>query len=119
MHSYRGLAMTAGGERIAAVESVEGEAKTGARIVVRNATDGKIASTWQHKECSQCRVDGLAWSPDGKALAMIATDAKAGTATVAVLRDGKLTQAAVVKGVANTVRWSPDGRQLAFLATVG
>src|SRR5438067_13631062 len=90
MHSYRGLAMTAGGDRIAAVESVDGEPKTGARIVVRTAVDGKIASTWQNKECAHCRLDAPVWSPDGKAMAVIATDAKAGTATVAVLRDGKL-----------------------------
>jgi dipeptidyl aminopeptidase/acylaminoacyl peptidase len=119
VHSYRGLAMTAGGDRIAAVESVEGESKAGPRVVVRMAVDGKIASTWQHKDCSQCRVDGLTWSPDGKALALIATDAKAGAATVAVLRDGRFTPVTTVKGVANSVRWSPDGRQLAFLATVG
>ena len=119
VHSYRALAMTAGGDRIAVVESVEGESKAGARIVVRSAADGKIASTWQHKDCSQCRVDGLTWSPDGKALALIATDPKAGTATVAVLRDARFTPVTTVKGVANTVRWSPDGRQLAFLATVG
>ncbi|HEX8784579.1 MAG TPA: S9 family peptidase [Telluria sp.] len=119
MHSYRGLAMTPGGERVAAVETVDGEPKPAPRIVVRSTVDGRIASTYEDKACSQCRLDGPSWSPDGKALALIATDAKAGTATVTVLRDGKMTPVATVKGVANTVRWSPDGRQLSFLATVG
>jgi len=119
MHSYRSLAISASGERIAAVESVEGEPKNGPRIVVRDTATGKIASTFVQSDCTQCRIEAPVWSPDQSALALISTDAKAGTAAVYVLRDAKLTRVASIKGVANTVRWSPDGRQLAFLATVG
>jgi dipeptidyl aminopeptidase/acylaminoacyl peptidase len=119
MHSYRSLAISADGERLAALESVEGEPKTGPRIVVRDTATGKIVSTFVQSDCAQCRIEAPVWSTDQKAMALISTDPKAGTATVNVLRDGKLTPVAVVKGVANTVRWSPDGRQLAFLATVG
>lgn len=119
MRSYRSLAISGDGERLAAIEASEGEAKTGPRIVVRDTATGKVVSTFVQSDCTQCRIEAPVWSPDQKALALISTDAKAGTATVNVLRDGKLTPVAVVKGVANTVRWSPDGRQLAFLATVG
>jgi dipeptidyl aminopeptidase/acylaminoacyl peptidase len=119
MRSYRSLAISASGERIAAIESVDDEPKTGPRIVVRDTATGKIASSFVQSDCAQCRIEAPAWSPSGSAMALISTDAKAGTATIEVLRDGKLTPVASIKGVANTVRWSPDGRQLAFLATVG
>jgi len=119
LRTYRTLAMTANGERIAAVESVEGEAKTGPRVVVRDTATGRIASTWQKADCAQCRLESLAWSPDQKTLAAIVADPKAGTASVVLVRDGRMTTLTTVKGVAGAVRWSPDGRQVAFLATVG
>jgi dipeptidyl aminopeptidase/acylaminoacyl peptidase len=119
MRSYRSLAISGNGERIAALEAVEGEPKTGPRIVVRDTATGKIVSTFVQSDCAQCRIEAPVWSPDGSAMALISTDSKAGTATVHVLRDGQLKPVATVKGVAGSVRWSPDGRQLAFLATVG
>jgi dipeptidyl aminopeptidase/acylaminoacyl peptidase len=119
MRSYRMLAMTQDGGRIAAVEAVEGEARMGPRVVVRDTATGRIASTWQKADCAQCRLESLAWSPDQKTLAAIVADPKAGTAAVVLVRDGRATLLSTVKGVAGTVRWSPDGRQLAFLATVG
>ncbi|MCS0612936.1 S9 family peptidase [Massilia kyonggiensis] len=119
MRSYRTLAMTASGERIAAVEAVEGEARTGPRIVVRDTATGRIASTWQKADCAQCRLESLAWAPDQKTLAAIVADPRAGTASVVLVRDGRVTTLAAIRGVAGTVRWSPDGRQVAFLATVG
>ena len=119
MRTYRALAMAPGGAQIAAVEAVENEARTGPRVVVRDTATGRIASTWQHAECAHCRADSLAWSPDGRTLAAIVSDPKAGTASVVLLREGRLSLLSTVKGVAGTVRWSPDGRQIAFLATVG
>lgn len=119
MRTYRTLAMTASGERIAAVEAVEGEPKTGPRIVVRDTATGRIASTWQKSDCAPCRLESLAWSPDQKTLAAIVADPRAGTASVVLVRDGRVTTLATIGGVAGTVRWSPDGRQVAFLATVG
>lgn len=118
MRSYRALALDGAGERIAAIESVDGEAKAGPRVVVRERAGGRIATTYQ-SDCQGCRLDAPAWSPDGKALAVVGSDPKAGTATVYLLKDGRMSALASVKGVASTVRWSPDGRQLAFLATVG
>lgn len=117
MHGYRALAMTAGGERIAALESVDG-AKTAPRVTVRDTASGKVVATYDSASCGQCRFDAPVWSPDGNAIALIGTDAQARNAHVLVLQGGKLVTVATIKGVANTVRWSPDGRQLAFLATV-
>jgi dipeptidyl aminopeptidase/acylaminoacyl peptidase len=119
MRNYRSLAISGNGERIAALESVEGENKQAPRIVVRETATGQVVSLFEQSDCNGCRIEAPVWSPDGSAMALISTDGKAGTATVHVLRDGKLKPVATVKGVANTVRWSPDGRQLAFLATVG
>jgi dipeptidyl aminopeptidase/acylaminoacyl peptidase len=119
MRTYHMLAMTTDGERIAAVEAVEDEAQAGPRIVVRDTATGKVASTWQPSDCAQCGVGSLAWSPDQRTLAATIADPKAGTASVALLRAGRMTTLATVKGAAGTVRWSPDGRQVAFLATVG
>ena len=91
MRTYRTLAMTASGERIAAVEAVEGEARTGPRIVVRDTATGRIASTWQKSDCPQCRLESLAWAPDQKTLAAIVADPGAGTASVVLVRDGRVT----------------------------
>ncbi|QJD98671.1 S9 family peptidase [Massilia forsythiae] len=117
MHAYRGLAMSADGERIAAVETVDG-ARSSPRVVVRRSADGAVAASYDKADCGQCRFDAPAWSPDQQALAMIVSDPKAGSASVQVLRDGRMRTVATIKGVASTVRWSPDGRQIAFLATV-
>jgi dipeptidyl aminopeptidase/acylaminoacyl peptidase len=123
MHGYAQLAMSADGTRIAAVESSEGGEqgkRNPAAIVIRDAATGKIvASVDSNDACAGCRMDFPTWSPDQGALAFIGTDAKAGTATLFVARDGKVTAITTVNGVASTARWSPDGKQIAMLATVG
>jgi dipeptidyl aminopeptidase/acylaminoacyl peptidase len=121
MRDYRALALSADGERIAAIESVDtgeqGKRPHGA-IVVRDAASGKVTGLFD--PCATCSYDFPSWSPDQKALSFIASDSKAGTATLYVVRDAKKpAPVATVKGVANTARWSPDGSQLALLATVG
>jgi dipeptidyl aminopeptidase/acylaminoacyl peptidase len=122
MRSYGALAMSADGTRIAAVESGDdAEGKTSRpAIVIRDAATGQIVTRYDDNgACPNCRIDFPSWSPDQKALAFIGTDAKAGTATVFIARDNKITALTTIKGVANTARWSPDGRQVALLATVG
>jgi dipeptidyl aminopeptidase/acylaminoacyl peptidase len=123
MHGYASLAMNAGGTRIAAVESAgDGEQGQGNRtaIVIRDAATGTVLARYdENAGCPSCRIDFPSWSPDQKALAFIGADVKAGTATVFVARDGKLTALTTIKGVANTARWSPDGSRIALLATVG
>jgi hypothetical protein len=46
MRTYRALALDGAGERIAAIESVDGEPKAGPRVVVRERAGGKIAATY-------------------------------------------------------------------------
>jgi dipeptidyl aminopeptidase/acylaminoacyl peptidase len=123
MHAYRQLALSANGERIAAIESVGGGDQASpaqSAIVVRDAATGKILSRYDRFDsCANCQIDFPSWSPDQKALAFIGTDSKAGSATVFVARDGRVTALTTIKGVASTARWSPDGTRLALLATVG
>lgn len=126
MRDYRSLAMSANGERIAAIESLE-DGTPGKRphghIVVRDAANGAIVS--EIDPCAACTYDQPSWSPDQKSLAFVAADSKAGTATVYVVAASAGAGAsaplvvATVKGVASSARWSADGKQLALLATVG
>jgi dipeptidyl aminopeptidase/acylaminoacyl peptidase len=123
MHNYASLAISADGTRIAAIESAGGEGegqRSRPAIVIRDAATGKVVTRYdENGACPDCRIDFPSWSPDQKALAFIGTDAKAGTATVFVAHDGKVSAITTIKGVANTARWSPDGKQVALLATVG
>ncbi|HWJ93412.1 MAG TPA: S9 family peptidase, partial [Telluria sp.] len=120
MHGYSALAISASGDRIAAIETVDGAGKPVSAVVVRDAATGKeVARYDKYGACANCKIDFPSWSPDQKALAFIGSDAKGGTATVFVARDGKVSALTTIKGVANTARWSPDGKQLALLATIG
>ncbi len=119
LRDYRSVAITAGGERIAAIESDAGSPgqRPHARIVVRDARNGKV--TAEYDPCASCSYDFPSWSPDRQSLAFIGADAQAGSATLWVVRGGRPALAATIQGVANTARWSPDGSRIAFLATVG
>ena len=119
LRDYRSVAITANGERIAAIESDAGGPgqRPHARIVVRDAASGKV--TAEYDPCASCSYDFPSWSPDRQQLAFIAADAQAGKATLWVVRGGQPSAAATITGVANTARWSPDGSRIAFLATIG
>jgi dipeptidyl aminopeptidase/acylaminoacyl peptidase len=120
MREYRSVAISGGGESVAAIESVDpgipGQRAHG-RIVVRDAASGTI--TAEYDPCTTCSYDFPAWSPDRKGLAFIGANRDTEEATLWVAQGGKLTAAAIIKGVANTARWSPDGASIALLATVG
>jgi dipeptidyl aminopeptidase/acylaminoacyl peptidase len=120
MREYRSVAISGGGESIAAIESsdpgIPGQRAHG-RIVVRDAASGRI--TAEYDPCTTCSYDFPAWSPDRKGLAFIGANRDTEEATLWVAQGGKLTAAAIIKGVANTARWSPDGASIALLATVG
>lgn len=118
LHQYDGLALSPKGDLVAVVESVEASdaaEQPHGQVVVRKRADGAVVATYD--PCGACRYSGAAWSPDGKALAFVASDSKAMSATLLVLEDGKLRVATSFKGLLATPRWSPDGKTLAVLAT--
>ena len=119
LRDYRSVAISAGGERIAAIEAdaaTPGQ-RPHARIVVRDAVHGKVLA--EYDPCAGCSYDFPTWSPDRSGLAFIAADVAAGSATLWVVRGGPPQAAATIRGVANTARWSPDGSRIALLATIG
>lgn len=122
LRDYRALALSGAGDRVVALESSDPgglPARPHATVVVRDAASGKVLQ--EYDPCAGCSYDRPSWSPDGRAVAFIAADAKAGRAMLFVARPGqgqKAVQLLAIKGVANSARWSPDGRRLALLATL-
>jgi dipeptidyl aminopeptidase/acylaminoacyl peptidase len=119
IRDYRSVAISPAGDRVVSLESIDsGNGKRPhATVVVRDASTGAIAAEFD--PCSTCSYDKPSWSPDGKALAFVASDSRAGSAWLYVAAGGKTRSLTVLQGVASTARWSPDGRTLAMLATIG
>lgn len=120
MHEYRALALSGAGDRLAVLESdagAEGAPRPHATVKIRDTASGKILTSYD--PCATCNYDFPSWSAQRNALAFIGSDRKAGTATLYVAAEGKVSALATIKGVASTARWSPDGTQLAMLATIG
>jgi dipeptidyl aminopeptidase/acylaminoacyl peptidase len=86
------------------------------RVVVR-AADGKPLGSYD--PCRTCRYSDTAWSPTGATFAFVATDSKAGTATLYSVENDKPRVLAKISGVANAVRYAPDGSRIALLVTMG
>jgi dipeptidyl aminopeptidase/acylaminoacyl peptidase len=119
VHQYQAVVIAPAGDKVASVDSVSLPDETApphGKIVVR-ADTGAILSTID--PCADCRYAGPTFSPDGKSLAFIAIDRKAGTAALDVAEGSKVRTLATLKGVGGTPRWSPDGRSIALLAVVG
>ena len=119
LHKYEGLALTADGKTMATVESsapLKSDMPAHGTVTVRNAS-GTIIT--QIDPCATCRYSDATWSPDGKSLAFLAADTKAGTVTLYVSTDGKARILTMVTGVADRPRWSPDGLSIALQVVVG
>ncbi|WP_293907790.1 S9 family peptidase [Phenylobacterium sp.] len=118
VHQYDGLALSPAGDLIATVDSVDvaGRHETPhGHVVVRGRVDSVIVGEFD--PCPACRYGAPTWSPDGAALAFVATDRRIGQASIMIAEAGKLRTAATFRGLLATPRWSPDGRTLAVLAT--
>ncbi|MGN6515996.1 MAG: S9 family peptidase [Rhizomicrobium sp.] len=117
LHTFDRLSLSPAGDRVVDVEASDPGNLThephGA-VVVRGA-DGKAIATYD--PCKTCKYADTAWSHDGSALAFTGT--ASGKTTLYVVKGGKLRAAAVVNGVANTLRFSPHGSRLAALVTIG
>jgi dipeptidyl aminopeptidase/acylaminoacyl peptidase len=119
IHTFAALVIAPAGDRVASVENVQSltsaEPQHG-RVMIRSARDGHVLESID--PCAACGYGALAWSPDGRALALIATDGAAGTTQIMLARNSEVKVLATLQGVANTPRFSPDARSLAVLATV-
>jgi dipeptidyl aminopeptidase/acylaminoacyl peptidase len=121
LHAFAEVSLSPSGALIASVETDQPLAPTTKRprgpVVVRDRLTGAVVATYD--PCPACRYAGLTWSPDGAALAFIATDAGTGQAALDVVRDGQSQTLASLEGVAQTPRFSPDGALIALMATPG
>ncbi|HEX3462448.1 MAG TPA: S9 family peptidase [Candidatus Elarobacter sp.] len=121
VHQFSQVAISPDGRRIAYVESA------GDRSAVRVAEVARagVARTQAVRTVTACPgracdESEVAWSPDGRRVAFVTSDAK-GQPQIAVADAGGgaarvLTNA---KGPLATPRWSPDGTRIAFLYSPG
>ncbi len=114
IHRYEGLTLSPSGAQTATIEAPMG-AKPGAHgaITVRDSA-GIIVATAD--PCNICHYSGAMWSPDGATLAVVASDSKAGTATLYAIRGADIRIVTALKGTMDKPVWSPDGKSLAVLA---
>jgi dipeptidyl aminopeptidase/acylaminoacyl peptidase len=115
---YQDLALSPGGEQLVSIETDElagTDVDPHASVVIRNRATGEVEARLD--PCPACDYAGPAWSPDGRTLAFVASERRARTASLILVRDGKPTAALDFHGLLAQPRWSPDGRMLAMLAT--
>jgi dipeptidyl aminopeptidase/acylaminoacyl peptidase len=115
---YHEVALAPAGDRLATIETDElaaSEADPHEAIVIRNRRSGEVEARLD--PCAVCYYSGPAWSPDGATLAVIASDRRARSAALILIRDGKAGVALNFDGLLAQPRWAPDGRTLAVLAT--
>jgi dipeptidyl aminopeptidase/acylaminoacyl peptidase len=118
--TFAGLTMAPAGDRVAVVEADQVEnaaAEPHKRVVVRSSQTGAVLATFD--PCATCEYQDPAFSPDGRRIAFLAHDRKAGSTTLWLATDGGLAARTVIQGVAERPRFSPDGKTLAILAVVG
>ena len=119
LHKYDGLALAPDGRSMVTVDSsgpLGGGAPAHGVLTVRTLAG---AVTGQIDPCGTCRYSDPTWSPDGKSLAFLGADSKAGTVSLFIATDGQTRVLTTVTGVADRPRWSPDGTSIALQVVVG
>ncbi len=118
---YRALAISPDGKRVATIDVLEAQdtaiPDAHGQLVIRDAHNGVVIA--RHDPCTKCSYAGLTWSPDGRMIAFIESDAAAGTAALMVTSANSTRILTTINGVASTPRWSPNGQQVALLAVTG
>ena len=118
LHSYAGLALSAAGDKLASIESVEGETAARARQDRRSVGQGR-AHPDDDRPVRDVQLFGADLRP--RRIARLAPARPRRRHDDARGRRGaKPSRAiAVVKGIAQTPRFSPDGKRIALLVTIG
>jgi dipeptidyl aminopeptidase/acylaminoacyl peptidase len=117
LHQYSDIALSAAGDRVAAVESdTEPNAPRlpAERIVIRNARTGAVLATVN--QCAGCRYYTPSFIPDGRLLAIVRDGSKA--RLILVSPNGQTATLSEFAGIAQKPLLSPDGRSVAVLATL-
>jgi dipeptidyl aminopeptidase/acylaminoacyl peptidase len=85
-----------------------------------NAKDGSGAVRLTACPGALCDEHGAAWSPDGKQIAFVTTDAQEQAQLAVASSDGRNARTITrARGPLDTPRWSPDGTRIAFLYSEG
>ena len=119
-HVFAGLALAPGADRWVAVESDEIDASTDEphrKLVVRASADGRVLQILD--PCPACAYGDPAFSPDGRRIAFLGRDRKAGVTHLYLATAEGVTLRTVVQGVAERPRFSPDGRLIALQVVIG
>src|SRR5271166_2649604 len=89
VHTYALLAIAPAGDQLASTEnqqSVTSAEMLHGPVIIRSTRDGHVLKSID--PCAACSYSGLAWSADGKELALLATDGAAGTVQILLAREG-------------------------------
>ena len=119
-HIYAGLALAPAADRWVAVESDEIDDSMEdphRKVVVRSTGDGRPRLTLD--PCATCAYGDPTFSPDGRQIAFLGRDRKAGVTHLYLATADHVTLRTTVSGVAERPRFSPDGSKIALQVVIG